>query len=34
MGQAGESLSAERHRFVAQTGGGHKAHSTGCPVRG
>ena len=34
MGEAGEGLSAERYGFVAEVGGGHKAHSTGCPVRG
>jgi hypothetical protein len=27
-------LRAKRYRFVPKLGGGDKAHSTGCPVRG
>jgi len=34
MGEAGESEGAKRDRFMAELGGGDKAHSTGSPGRG
>jgi hypothetical protein len=34
MGEASQGLRPKGDSFVAELGGGDKAHSTGCPGRG